>query len=105
VLPGPILIADESNDRLLIIDPRGRAMWKFPRPGDLAPGQTFKTPDDAFFTPNGRQVITTEEDDNVIRVIDVATHKIVYTYGKPGVPGSGPNRLNHPDGSLMLAQR
>ncbi|HEY8821012.1 MAG TPA: hypothetical protein VIM49_03550, partial [Dermatophilaceae bacterium] len=63
MLPGPILIADESNDRLLIIDPRGRAMWKFPRPGDLAPGQTFKTPDDAFFTPNGRQVITTEEDD------------------------------------------
>ena len=103
VLPGPILIADEHNHRLMIIDPRGRTMWQFPRPGDLAPGQTFKTPDDAFFTPDGRQIIVAQEDDNVIRVIDIATHKIVYTYGKPGVSGSGPNRLNHPDGSLMLA--
>ena len=102
VLPGPILIADEHNHRLMIIDPRGRAMWQFPRPGDLAPGQTFKTPDDAFFTPDGRQIIATQEDDNVIRVIDVATHKIVYTYGKPGVPGSGPNRLHGPDGTVML---
>lgn len=101
-LPGPILIADEANDRLLIIDPRGRAMWQFPRPGDLASGQSFKAPDDAFFTPNGRQIVTTQEDDNVILVIDVATHKIVYTYGKNGVPGSGPNRLHGPDGTVML---
>jgi hypothetical protein len=41
VLPGPILIADEKNNRLLIIDPHGRSLWQFPRPGDLAPGQTF----------------------------------------------------------------
>ena len=40
VLPGPILNADEHNHRLTIIDPRGRTMWQFPRPGDLAPGQT-----------------------------------------------------------------
>jgi len=103
VLPGPILIADEHNHRLMIIDPRGRTMWQFPRPGDLAPGLTFKTPDDAFFTPDGRQIIVAQEDDNVIRVIDIATHKIVYTFGEPGVPGSGPDRLNHPDGSLMQA--
>jgi DNA-binding beta-propeller fold protein YncE len=103
VLPGPILIADEHNHRLMIIDPRGRIMWQFPRPGDLDPGQTFTTPDDAFFTPDGRQIIVAQEDDSVIRVIDVAMHKIVDTYGKPGVPASGPDRLNHPDGSLMLA--
>src|SRR5665811_961904 len=42
-LPGPILIADEHNYRLMIIDPRGRTMWQFPRPGELAPGPTFKT--------------------------------------------------------------
>lgn len=102
VLPGPLLIADEDNDRLMIIDRRGRTMWKFPRPGDLAPGQTFKTPDDAFFTPNGKEIITTQEEADVIRVIDVATHKIVYTYGRPGVPGAGPNRLSTPDGGTML---
>ncbi|NMM25404.1 MAG: PQQ-binding-like beta-propeller repeat protein [Phycicoccus sp.] len=102
VLPGPILIADEKNNRLLIIDPHGRSLWQFPRPGDLAAGQTFTIPDDAFFTPNGKQIVATEEDDQVVRVIDVATHMIVYTYGTPGVPGSGPNHLNNPDDAVML---
>ena len=102
MLPGPILIADEKNNRLLIIDPHGRSLWQFPRPGDLAPGQSFTIPDDAFFTPNGKQIIATEEDDQVVRVIDVATHKIVYAYGTPGVPGSGPNHLNNPDDAVML---
>ena len=89
VLPGPIMIADKLNNRLLIIDPRGRTLWQFPRPGDLTAGQSFKIPDDAFFTPDGRQIIATEEDNQVIRVIDITTHKITYTYGTPGAPGSG----------------
>jgi DNA-binding beta-propeller fold protein YncE len=102
VLPGPVLIADDGGNRVLIIDSGGRTMWQFPRPGDLAAGQTFKAPDDAFFTPDGRQVIATGEDEHVVRVIDIATHKIVYTYGTPGLPGSGPNLMNGPDGALML---
>ena len=101
-LPGPALIADEDNNRLLIIDPSGRTLWQYPAPGDLAAGQTFKTPDDAYFTPNGKQIIATQEDDHVVRVIDVATRKIVYSYGTPGVPGSGPNQLNKPESALML---
>lgn len=47
VLPGPVLIADEDNDRLVLVDPQGRVVWTFPEPGDLRPGETFKTPDDA----------------------------------------------------------
>ena len=37
VLPGNVLIADKANNRLLEIDPYGRVVWRFPRPGDLAP--------------------------------------------------------------------
>ncbi len=104
-LPGPILIADKLNDRLLIVDPQGRTRWQFPQPGDLATGQTFKIPDDAFFTSDGSQIIATEEDDYVIRVIDVATHQIRYEYGTPGVPGFGPNQLDNPDDAMMLPNR
>jgi DNA-binding beta-propeller fold protein YncE len=100
-LPGDILIADHLNNRLLIIDPQGRIRWQFPRPGDLARGQTFLVPDDAFFSPDGKYVIATQEDDVVISVINIATHKIVYRYGTPGVPGSGPNHLNNPDDALL----
>ena len=54
MLPGDVLIADEGNDRLLVVNPSGRIVWQFPRPGDLAPGTSFLEPDDAFFTPNAK---------------------------------------------------
>jgi hypothetical protein len=100
-LPAPVLVADHQNNRLIIIDPHGRVRWVFPRPGDLAPGQTFIAPDDAFFSPDGRYIIATQEDDQVISVIDVATRKIVFRYGKPGSPGMGPNRVDNPDDALL----
>ena len=101
-LPADVLVADHLNNRLVIIDPQGRVRWVFPRPGDLAPGQTFRVPDDAFFSPDGRYIIATQEDDQVISVIDVATSKIVYRYGKPGTPGMGPNRVDNPDDALLM---
>jgi DNA-binding beta-propeller fold protein YncE len=101
VLPADVLIADHHNNRLLIVDPHGRIRWEFPRPGDLAPGQTFLQPDDAFFSPDGRYIIVTQEDDFVISVISVATSKIVYRYGVPGVPGAGPNHLFNPDDAML----
>ncbi len=102
VLPADVLIADKLNNRLIIVDPQGRIRWDFPRTGDLAPGQTFRVPDDAFFSPDGRYIVATEEDDFVIRVIDVASHRIVYQYGQPGRHGSGPNQLWNPDDAVML---
>ena len=101
-LPADVLIADNHNNRLLVIDPQGRIRWQFPQPGDLARGQTFTVPDDAFFSPNGKDIIATEEDDSVISVINIATHRISYRYGTPGVPGSGPNHVSNPDDAMLL---
>ncbi len=102
VLPGPVLIADHHNNRLLIVSPEGKVLWDFPQPGDLAPGQTFLVPDDAFFTPSGTQIVATQEDDHVISLIDVASKRIVWQYGTPGHPGSGPNQLWNPDDAMMM---
>jgi hypothetical protein len=60
VLPGPVLIADRDNNRPLEVSPDGQLLWRFPASGDLAPGQTFLLPDDAFFSPSGRQVVVTQ---------------------------------------------
>jgi DNA-binding beta-propeller fold protein YncE len=100
-LPADVLIADHHNNRLLIVDPQGRIRWEFPRPGDLAPGQTFLQPDDAFFSPDGTHIIATQEDDQLISVISVADRKITYRYGVPGKPGSGPNHLFNPDDAML----
>ena len=102
VLPGPILIADKLNNRLVVVDPQGHLRWVWPQPGDLAPGQTLLIPDDAFFSPDGRYVIATQEDDFVITVIDPVTGKIVWRYGHPGVPGSGPGYVWNPDDAMIM---
>jgi DNA-binding beta-propeller fold protein YncE len=101
-LPADLLIADKLNNRLIVVDPQGRLRWQFPRAGDLRPGETFRIPDDAFFSPDGRFVIATQEDDSVISVIDVARHRIVYRYGVAGHPGATANHLSNPDDAMML---
>ena len=102
VLPGPILIADKLNNRLIVVDPEGHIRWVWPQAGDLAPGQSFLIPDDAFFSPDGRYVIATQEDNFVITVIDIATGKIVWRYGHPGVSGSTAGYLWNPDDAMIL---
>ena len=102
VLPGPILVADEGNNRAVLIDPAGQVIWQFPRPGDLPAGQTFKVPDDTFFSADGKTIIATQEEDSAVSLIDIASRTITYRYGQPGMPGSGPNRLDNPDDALLL---
>ncbi len=97
-LPGDVLIADRSNDRLLVVDPRGRIVWRFPSPGSAS----LPLPDDAFFSEDGRRIVVTEEDVDAVSVVDVASHRIVWRYGAVGVPGSGANRLAHPDDAMPL---
>jgi outer membrane protein assembly factor BamB len=97
-LPADVLIADRSNNRLLVVDPRGRIVWRFPRPG----GQSLPLPDDAFFSPDGRQIVVTEEDVDAVSIIDVASRRIAWRYGSIDVPGSGANHLAHPDDAMML---
>ncbi len=102
VLPGPILIADEGNDRIVLVDPQGRVVWSFPEPGDLPAGERFKSPDDAFYTPDGKHIIVTHEDDQAVSLVDPAARKILWRYGTPGKPGHGPNQLWNPDDAIML---
>ena len=101
MLPGPVLIADRDNNRLLEVSPDGRVLWRFPARGRPRPGQTFQLPDDAFFSPDGREIVATQEDDFVISVIDLASDRIVYRYGHPGVPGSEPGYVHNPDDAML----
>jgi DNA-binding beta-propeller fold protein YncE len=102
VLPAPVLIADRNNNRVIEVDPRGRVLWRFPASGNPPPGQSLKLPDDAFFSPDGRQLIVTQEDYFMISVIDLAQQRVVYSYGHPGVPGSEPGYLHNPDDALLM---
>jgi DNA-binding beta-propeller fold protein YncE len=102
VLPGSILIADEGNNRIVVVDPQGRVRWIFPQKGDLKAGQVFRSPDDVFFSPDGRFIISTQSENQMVSIIDIATRRIVFQYGHSGHESSKKGYLANPDDAIMV---
>jgi hypothetical protein len=101
-VPGYVLIADRNNNRLLIVSPAKKIVWQFPKPGDVRPGQSFRDPDDAFFTPGYRAISTNEEYNDQVAVISFRPNRILWTYGRAGQRGSAPGELANPDDAYLL---
>ena len=102
-VPGYLMIADRNNNRIIIVDPQTkRVVWEFPRPGDVKPGQSFHDPDDAFFAPGYTSITTNEEYNQTMSQIDLKTHRIVWSFGHPGVRGSAFGYLSNPDDAYLL---
>ena len=78
-MPGYVLIADRNANKLLIVSPSKQIVWQFPRAGDLRRGQSFSDPDDAFFAPGDRQIVTNEEFNDQVAQIDLRTHRLTWT--------------------------
>jgi hypothetical protein len=93
-----LMIADRGNDRLLIVSPEKKILWQY-NFTDIPPGQGA---DDAFFTDGGKHIITNLEHGQVIRIIDIATKKVIWEYGHLGKQGRAPGYLNFPDDAYML---
>jgi DNA-binding beta-propeller fold protein YncE len=101
-LPGYLLIADRDNNRLIVVSPSKKVVWKFPKPGEVAPGDQFAGPDDAFITPDKRHFITNEEFADTIALIKLGAHpKIAWEYGHANQPGSAAGYLAHPDDAYV----
>jgi hypothetical protein len=94
VVPGYVLIADRDNNRALIVSPSKRVVW-------LATG--LRGPDDAFFTPGYRSVITNEEFNDTLTELTLRGKHVAWHYGHAGVPGSSPGYLDTPDDAYRLA--
>jgi outer membrane protein assembly factor BamB len=93
VVPGYVLIADRDNNRVLLVSPAKRIVWQ-------ATG--LRGPDDAFFTPGYRSVITNEEFNDTLTEVSLRSKGAVWRYGHAGVPGSSPGYLNTPDDAYRL---
>jgi hypothetical protein len=66
-LPGYLLIADRDNNRIIIVNPSGRIVWRFPQGGALASGQEFAGPDDAYMVHG-----------NEIQVADIINCRVLW---------------------------
>lgn len=102
-LPGKMLIADRGNSRLLIITPDKNIIWSMQLGTGGGPkNENSLGADDAFLTPDQKHIIINEEDNHVVAIIDIATKKIVWSYGQAGIPGSKEGYLHTPDDAYQL---
>lgn len=97
-LPYDVLIADSHNNRILLVTPQKKIVWRFPKAGQPSP---LYDDDDVFFGPRFDEIITNEEGDNAIAVINIKSGKVVWRYGHPGRAGSAPGYLNTPDDAFL----
>jgi hypothetical protein len=93
ILPGYLLVADRNNGRVLLLSPQKRIVWQV---------NGLSDPDDAFFTPGYRSVITNEEFDDTLAEVSLRTRSIIWRYGHAGIPGSAPGYLHAPDDAYRL---
>ena len=100
--PNGVLIADRGNGRLIVLNPAGAIVWTFPVAGSFDTPTPFNA-DDAFFSPDGKTITANDEGRHVIYRIDVATKKVIWSYGHLGIKGSAPGYLNTPDDAYGLA--
>jgi hypothetical protein len=102
-LPGYLMIADRDNNRLIIVNPAKRIVWRFPPGGGSGSPSILSEPDDAFVSANGRYISTNQEFNETIKVITLSTHpRIVWRYGHAAAPGSVSGYLSHPDDAYLL---
>jgi hypothetical protein len=101
-LPGFLLIADRGNNRILVVNPSGRQVFRFPSRADLAAGRQLIFDDDTFVEPGGKYLITNEEDNDDIVQIRLADHSLQRLFGHPGQIGGDSTHLYTPDDAYML---
>jgi len=90
------------DNRVILADERGRIVWQYGQFGVTGAGENeLNTPVQATYLPQRRVFITDQANDRIIDV-DIATHKIVWQYGTTGVAGMGPNQLNNPNSAELL---
>ncbi len=97
-----LLVADRGNDRLLAMTPGDHIVWTYPSASAPAPAGGFYFPDDAFFAAKGTEIISNQEENHTIVIIGYPSGKLLWSYGHPGVSGSGPGYLDQPDDAYLL---
>jgi hypothetical protein len=102
VLPGYLMIADRDNNRVIIVSPKKRIVWRFPVTG-APPSSPLSQPDDAFVSADGRDITINQEFAETIAIISLDRRpRIIWRYGHQGGQGSAPGYLAHPDDAYLL---
>jgi outer membrane protein assembly factor BamB len=96
---GDVVVADYSNPGAVVaVSPTGHVLWRYgPRTG---PGR-LDHPSLAVPLADGTIILNDDFRHRVI-LLDPRTGRILWQYGRTDAPGSGPGRLNNPDGINLV---
>ena len=97
------MIADRGNNRILVVSPRRRVIFRYPNAHDRAAGRRLIFNDDTFVEPGGQSLIANEEDNHAIVQVGLADHSLRVLFGHPGKLGADRTHLHTPDDAYMLA--
>jgi hypothetical protein len=90
------------DNRVLLVDREGGIIWQYGKFGVTGSGpDQLNVPVQNTWLPNRHVLITDQANERIIEV-DVATKGIVWQYGTTGVSGNGPDQLNNPNCALLL---
>jgi sugar lactone lactonase YvrE len=92
-----LLIADRGNNRIIEVTPDKQIVWEFQFPSRLPSHGA----DDAFFSPDHKEIVFSLGLDNQIQVLDYETKKITWTYGR-GFPSAEAGHTYTPDDAYRL---
>jgi outer membrane protein assembly factor BamB len=91
---GNFLVAEYTNPgKIIEISRQRNIVWEYAGEGDVK----MNKPSLAIELPNGN-ILSNDDLNHRVIVIDKNTKKIVWQYGVTGKPGSAPDQLNIPDG-------
>jgi outer membrane protein assembly factor BamB len=90
------------DNRVLLVDRDGSIVWQYGQFGITGSGpDQLNVPVQNTWLPNRHVLITDQANERIIEV-DVATKGIVWQYGTTGIIGNGPNQLNNPNCAELL---
>jgi hypothetical protein len=90
------------DNRVLLVDRGGNIVWQYGQFGVAGSGpDQLNVPVQNTWLPNRHVLITDQANERIIDV-DVATKGIVWQYGTTGVSGNGPEQLNNPNCAELL---
>ena len=95
----PVVIADRRNNRLIEVAPDRRIVWEFPSPSLTV----YSGNEDVNFSPDGRKLAVSEEDNYDVHIVDYERRLLEWTYGTPEKGGGGAGELDFPDDAHLLA--
>ena len=91
-----------ADNRVLLVDRDGNIVWQYGQFGVAGSGpDQLNVPVQNTWLPNSHVLITDQANERVIEV-DVASKGIVWQYGTTGVSGNGPEQLNNPNSAELL---